>query len=195
MSSKIKIADTQYPVLDLIKKRWSARSFSKQAIDEKDLFTLIEAASWMFSANNEQPWRFIVASRGTIAFENVVQSLSAGNVLWAKNAAAFIVSIAKTNFDKEGNPANDWAEHDLGAANAAMILQATSMNISAHPMAGFNKDHIKSSFGLGEYLKPVAVIALGYLDEAEKLEEPFKTRELTPRKRKPLAELILNYSN
>ncbi len=34
-----KIAITKYPVLDLIKNRWSARSFSNQAIEEKDLYT------------------------------------------------------------------------------------------------------------------------------------------------------------
>lgn len=194
-SNTVKIAETKYPVLDLIKNRWSARSFSDEPIDEKDLHTLVEAASWMFSANNEQPWRFIVATRGTIAFSQVMQSLAPGNLLWAKNAAAFIVSIASTVFEKEGHPANNWAEHDLGAANAALILQATSMNLYAHPMAGFNAAAIKESFGLTEYLKPVIVIALGYLDGAEKLEEPFKSREQAPRKRKPLAELILNYSN
>lgn len=194
-SNTVKIADTKYPVLDLIKNRWSARSFSNVAIDEKDLYTLVEAASWMFSANNEQPWRFIVAPRGTIAFSQVMQSLVPGNLLWAKNAAAFIVSIANTVFEKEGHPANNWAEHDLGAANAALILQATSMNIFAHPLAGFSAAAIKESFGLNDHLKPVTVIALGYLDDAEKLDEPFKSREVTPRKRKPLAELILNHSN
>ena len=189
-----KIAITKYPVLELIKNRWSARSFSNQAIEEKDLYTLIEAASWMFSANNEQPWRFISAEKNSGSFQNILQSLNSSNAAWAKNAAAFIVSIAKINFDKEGNPINNWAEHDLGAANAAMILQATSMNIAAHPMAGFDAAKIKDAFELSEYLKPVAIIALGYLDKADKLEEPFKTRELSSRKRKGLSEIILNHA-
>ena len=188
-----KIAITKYPVLDLIKNRWSARSFSSKPIEQKDLYTLIEAASWMFSANNEQPWRFISAEKNTGSFNEILQSLAPGNAVWAKNAAAFIVSIAKINLDKEGNPANNWAEHDLGAANAAMILQATSMDIAAHPMAGFDAAKIKEAFHLNEYLKPVAIIALGYLDDAEKLEEPFKTRERSSRKRKNLSEIILHY--
>jgi hypothetical protein len=40
-----------------------------------------------------------------------------------------------------------------------------------------------------EKLEPIAFLALGYLDEAEKLEEPFKTRELTPRSRKGVGEI------
>jgi nitroreductase len=51
---------------------------------------------------------------------------------------------------------------------------------------------LKEVFQLPENLKPVVVIALGYLDEAEKLEEPYRTRELTPRTRKSLKELVLN---
>jgi nitroreductase len=188
-----KIAETKYPVLDLIKNRWSARSFSEKPIEQKDLYTLIEAASWMFSANNEQPWRFISAEKHTTAFKEILQSLAPGNAVWAKNAAAFIVSIAKINLDREGNPVNNWAEHDLGAANAAMVLQATSMNIVAHPMAGFDGAKIRKAFSLNEFLKPVAVIALGYLDDAEKLDEPFKTRERSSRKRKDLSEIILHH--
>jgi nitroreductase len=188
-----KIAITKFPVLDLIKNRWSAKSFSEKAVAEKDLYTLIEAASWMFSANNEQPWRFVTAERNSADFTRILESLNPSNAVWAKNAAAFIVSIAKINLDKEGNPVNNWAEHDLGAANAAMILQATSMNIAAHPMSGFDAGKIKEAFGLDEYLKPVAIIALGYLDKADKLEEPFKTRELSSRKRKELSEIILNH--
>jgi hypothetical protein len=39
----------------------------------------------------------------------------------------------------------------------------------------------------------MAVIALGYLDSAEKLPEPYKTRELSPRVRKPINEIILGH--
>ncbi|MFT3682572.1 MAG: nitroreductase family protein [Ferruginibacter sp.] len=188
-----KTADTKYPVLDLIKNRWSTRSFASKEIAESDLLTLIEAASWMFSANNEQPWRYIPALKNTTAFQQVLDSLAPGNAAWAKNAAAFIVSIAKTDLDKEGRPVNRWAEHDLGAANATLVLQATSMNIYAHLMAGFDGAKIRTAFDLGDNLKPVAVIALGYKDVADKLEEPFKTRETAPRKRKALTEIILHH--
>jgi nitroreductase len=58
---------------------------------------------------------------------------------WAKNAAAYIISLAKTTFDKEGNPPNDGAEHDFGAANMSLVLQAHSMDIYSHPMGGFDK--------------------------------------------------------
>ncbi|MFM2283712.1 MAG: hypothetical protein RL222_1216, partial [Bacteroidota bacterium] len=51
-----KLAATQQPVQDLIRKRWSPRAFSSERIATEDLQTILEAASWAASANNEQPW-------------------------------------------------------------------------------------------------------------------------------------------
>jgi len=188
--NSIKKAQTKYPVLELIKDRWSARSFSSKSISTEDLHTLAEAASWAPSANNEQPWQYILAPKGTDKFERIFEALMEGNRPWCKNAAAFILSIARTHFEKN-EKSNFYADHDLGMANALLLLQATSMQIFAHPMAGFEKPKIIESFGLTDLQKPMVVIALGYLDDAEKLEEPYKTRELTARNRKELHEFLI----
>ena len=188
--NSIKKAQTTYPVLELIKDRWSARSFSPKGISTEDLHTLAEAASWAPSANNEQPWQFIIAQKETDKFERIYDAMLEGNRPWCKNAAAFILCIARTHFEKN-EKTNFYADHDLGMANALLLLQATSMNIYAHPMAGFDKSKIIESFGLTDLQKPMLVIALGYLDDAEKLAEPYKTRELTARNRKELHEFIL----
>jgi nitroreductase len=79
----------------------------------------------------------------------------------------------------------------MGAANAGMILQASTMDIYAHPMAGFKPEIIKEHYNLPDNLKPFVVNAFGYLDEPEKLDEPFLTRETTARSRKNLEEIIL----
>lgn len=192
MKNEIKIAKTENEVIDLIKNRWSARSFAEKSIPKKELHSLIEAGMWAFSANNEQPWRIILAEKGSENFEKVASTLMPGNFPWAKNAAAFVVSLAKTTFEKEGNPINVYADHDLGAFNAFLILQAQSQNIYAHPMAGFDKQKMRELFQLNENLKPMVIIALGYLDDAEKLDEPYKTRELTARSRKTMHEIVIN---
>ena len=191
----IKIPQTQFPVADIIKNRWSARSFSPKEISTEQLKTIIEAASWAPSANNAQPWEFIVAQKGTASFDKIHSCLMPGNQPWTKHAAAFIISVAKKHFEKEGNPLNPFAEHDLGLANATLLLQATTMGISGHVMAGFHQDQLKQLFNLNDLVKPMVVIALGYPDAAEKLEEPFKERELMPRSRKPVDEIIIDFSN
>ncbi|HTE12542.1 MAG TPA: nitroreductase family protein [Chitinophagaceae bacterium] len=188
----IKRAVTQYPVLDIIKNRWSPRSFSGKAIEPADVNAILEAGTWAFSAINEQPWRYIVAHRGTELFNSFFDLLFAGNQPWNKNAATLVISISKKTF---ANAAiNSSALHDVGAANMLLTLQANSMGIYTHIMGGFDKEKSVSLLHLSEDLEPVVMIALGYPDNADKLEEPFKTREITPRTRKPLDEIILNYN-
>lgn len=183
----IKIAETKYSVLDLIKNRWSTRSFSTKEISEEELNTLLEAASWAASANNEQPWEYVYAHRGTEGFETLKNTLMAGNSPWAKDAAVLVAAIARTTFQANGKP-NAAALHDLGLANSHLLLQATAMHIYAHVMGGFEQDKLRQALDLTEHQQAVCVIALGYLDVPEKLEEPYRGREITARTRKPLTE-------
>ena len=183
----IKIAKTIYPVLDVIKNRWSARAFSNKTINDEELNTLFEAASWAASANNEQSWQYIYAKKGTGAFDNIWNCLLPGNQPWAKHAAALIVAVARKTFEAN-NAVNAYAGHDLGMANAHLLLQARTMNIYCHPMAGFNKIKLTENLNLSDDQEAFCVIATGFLADAETLEEPFKTRELTERKRKNIAE-------
>jgi nitroreductase len=192
MENNVKIATTENPVIDLIKRRWSPRSFdSQKAITERELQTLIEAALWAPSANNEQPWQYIAGLQGADRFHKIWETLMPGNQPWCKNAAALLVSIARTTFaTNEKN--NLWAEHDLGLANAFLLLQATAIGIYCHPMAGFDKEKVINNFGLQPNQNPVCIIALGYLDAPEKLEEPYRSLETTSRTRKPISEILLN---
>ncbi len=185
--TSIKIAKTDFPVLDIIKNRWSARAFSNEVVTETHLNTLFEAASWAASANNEQPWQYMYALKGTPGFDKIWNCLMPGNQPWTKQASVLIVAIARKTFEANEKE-NPGAPHDLGMANAHLMLQATAMNIYCHPMAGFDKAKLITDLNLTENQMPVCVIALGFLASAETLEEPFKTRELTERNRKSITD-------
>ena len=55
-----KPAKTDYPINELIAKRWSARAFSTRPVERAKLLSILEAARWAPSSRNEQPWRYIV---------------------------------------------------------------------------------------------------------------------------------------
>jgi len=188
--NEIKKAQTQFPVLDIIRDRWSARSFSDKSITPETMHTLIEAASWAFSANNEQPWRYAVAYKNTPEFDKFFSLLMGGNQPWCKNAAALVLSLGKKNYTSNNQP-NSAMLHDVGSANMLFTLQANSMGIYTHVLGGYHADKVKEVVELPDELVPVYMIALGYLDDHEKLEEPFRTREITPRSRKSLNEIIV----
>ena len=58
-----KPAETAYAIEDVIARRWSPRAFEERPVEPGKLKRLFEAARWAPSSNNEQPWRFLVATR------------------------------------------------------------------------------------------------------------------------------------
>lgn len=188
----IKEAKTIYPVHDLISKRWSARAFSDKQISEEEILTLLEAASWASSSVNEQPWNYVYSFKNTVGFEKMWDLLSTGNKPWVKNASVLVMCIANKTFSRNGE-FNRHYMHDVGMANANLLTQATSMGIYCHILGGFDKVTADHAFSIPEDKELVCFIALGYLGDGEKLEEPFKTREITPRNRKPLNEIAQQF--
>lgn len=185
----IKAAKTQAAVHPLIKKRWSPLSFSDQAIPDEKMQELFEAARWAASAYNEQPWEYVYAHKGTPGFDDLWNCLMGGNQPWTKKAAVLVVAIARNTFSMNGKP-NNWAMHDLGMANAQLLLQAAENDIYGHLMAGFEPDKVNDLLQLSENQQPVCMGALGYLGDPEELEEAYKSRELAPRSRKEVSEFI-----
>ncbi|MCC3156060.1 nitroreductase family protein [Hymenobacter sp. 15J16-1T3B] len=185
-----KHAQTHYPVVDVIKHRWSPRAFTPQPLSDDDLRTLFEAAAWAPSAMNEQPWRFIYAHREqTEAFQRIWNCLLPGNQPWAKHAAVLVVVLARKTMGANDAPNRHYL-HDTGMATANLLLQAASMGIHGHVMGGFDMAKTQEALHLPADLEPATFLALGYVGEAEQLEEPFRSRELAPRSRKPLSEFV-----
>ena len=188
-TQEIKAAHTQFGVAPFITKRFSPRAFSEESISPEVINALFEAASWAPSANNEQPWMYYFAHKNTEGFEKLAECLMPGNHIWAQHAAALVVTVARKTFEGNGN-SNGAAEHDLGMANATLLLQAAALEVFGHPMGGFFKDKAADVLGLEGNSAPICMLALGYLGSPEQLDEPFKARELSGRNRKPLEAFV-----
>jgi nitroreductase len=56
-------ASPNHSIHELIARRWSPYAFSDRPVSDEDLRSLFEAARWAASSYNEQPWRYIVATK------------------------------------------------------------------------------------------------------------------------------------
>ena len=185
-----KAADNQHPIHELIKQRWSPRAFADKPVSQEQLLSLFEAARWAPSSRNEQPWVFIVASKDHPAeYQHLLDLLSEGNSRWAKDAPVLILAIAKTFFEYKHRD-NAHARHDLGMALSTLLTQAMSMDLFAHPMAGFSRAKAYQVFNIPEDYDPVTMLALGYLGSSDQLDDDLATRESAPRQRKALNEFV-----
>ena len=185
-----KLAETQYPIHDLLRKRWSPRAFSSRPVEPDKLRILWEAARWSPSSYNEQPWSFIVATKEDEAeYARLLSCLVEGNIQWAQHAPVLMVSVARLSFEEDGKP-NRHAFHDVGQAVANLIVQATALGLVVHQMAGIFPDKIRELYGIPEGYEAVAGIVLGYPGDPEILPERLRQRELAPRSRKPIQDFV-----
>ncbi len=181
----------------LIRKRFSGRAFSPVSLELSQIQLLLEAASWSSSSMNEQPWRYAVALRSEEErFARFLSCLQPGNQVWARQAGALVLSLAY-NWHDGIQHINRFDWHDTGAANTSLLLQATHMGLIGRMMGGFDFERTETLFGVSSernahhpQLVPVCFIALGYPTSADQLEEPFRSREMAPRKRKPIEDLM-----
>jgi nitroreductase len=185
-----KTAETSVPVHPLLAQRWSPRGLdATHELDQQAVRALLEAARWAPSANNSQPWRFLVTHRGEQHFARLLDTLASGNRSWAHAASALVLVAAQT-VDDTGRP-RPWALFDTGQAVAALSVQAEADGLSVHQMGGFDADAARHEFGLEATLSPLVVLAVGRRDPDADLPEPLATRERAPRSREPLEALLL----
>lgn len=184
-----KPADSSAELHPLISQRWSPRALDPATeISWTRLRALAEAARWAPSYGNTQPARFIIGRRGEETFDKIFDALNSGNQAWASDAAALIVGTFLQRNEKGDIP---YAEYGLGLAAQNLVLQAVADGFVAHQMAGFVAERLRAHFTLPDDVTPKVVIAVGGpAGSLDGLDEGRRERELAPRRRRPLSELV-----
>jgi nitroreductase len=184
-----KSATTGYPIHPLLRERWSPRAFAARPVPHDDVLRLLEAARWAPSSGNGQPWRFVLAPQADPdAFGRALESLNAGNVVWAQHAPLLILAAAQMR--REDGAPNRTALYDLGQAVAHLSVQATALGLWIHQIGGFDQPQARELFAIPEGYEPVTWIAIGELGDYETLPEPLRERERAPRARQPLEAFV-----
>lgn len=186
-----KIAITAAEISPLLANRWSPRAYDvNHTASQHELLSILEAGRWAPSANNAQPWRFSLATRGSELFEQIVGALTGFNQAWAPTASA-LLAISAVNQKADGTP-NTGALLDTGLAAQNMSIQIEHLGLSAHMMAGFVADSMREVLGLADNLDPVLVMTIGKRADPSVLEGPAYEREIAPRVRLELDEIVLH---
>lgn len=189
-----KPAITAVPIAEVLQQRWSPRSFDgTYEIADSDVLSILEAARWAPSAMNVQPWRFSVGKRGTEVFGQIAAHLGGFNAAWSPKSAAYVVVSAFVN----GNDVEHGTttQFDAGLATSQLVIQAHALGLHAHVMGGIEHAALAAELGYPENLAVLVVVAIGKVAPAEQLEGPARDRELAPRTRLELDEIVLHGLN
>ena len=187
-----KRAKPDHPVLPVFAERWSPYAYDPRPVERQKLLACLEAARWAPSSYNEQPWTFILAERSdAAAFAKALDCLVEPNQAWAKNAGVLLLTVVSRTFSRNGKP-NAACEHDVGLAAGNMVLQAAALGLQGHQMIGIVPAKVRANYKVPDGHDPRTAIALGYPAAiAAGSTDPLAQRDIAPRSRKPLAEIVV----
>ncbi len=187
-----KKAAIDHPINELLAKRFSPYAFAARPVSDDDLKSLFEATRWAPSSYNEQPWRYIVATKAAPEeFQRLHSCLVEGNQPWTKAAPVLALGCVSLNFAKTGKP-NAAAQHDLGLASGSLVLEATARGLYVHQMIGILPDRARELYRIPQDFLPLTGLAIGYLGVPDTLPDTYKQRDLAARGRKPLREFVFS---
>lgn len=177
----------RHAVEPFIYRRWSPRAMSGEAVDEREIQALFEAARWAPSCFNEQPWRFLFARRDTPHWNDFFALLVEGNQRWARRAALLVVVLSRRTFERN-DAASRTHSFDAGAAWQCLALQGSALGLVVHGMAGFDHEAARTRLEVPDHYRVEAMIAVGRPGRIEDLDERLRERE-HPSDRRPTSEL------
>ncbi len=71
-------------------------------------------------------------------------------------------------------------------------LEATARGLAVHQMIGILPERVHELYGIPEGYEAVTALAIGYVGDPHRLPEKLSARDLAPRTRKPLRELVFS---
>ena len=180
---------SSFKINPLILNRWSPESMTGEELDDETVMSLFEAARWAPSSYNNQPWRFIYAKRNTPYWSNLFDLLAEPNKVWAKDAALLIVVLSGKNFDHNGKYSITH-QYDTGAAWENLALEASTRDLVAHGMQGFDYQKARLDLGVPDTFDVMAMVAVGKTGPKENLPINLQGKEI-PNDRKPLEKITM----
>ncbi|MFE9275314.1 nitroreductase family protein [Paenibacillus glucanolyticus] len=166
--------------------RWSSRAFDSRPVADEVLYTVLEAARWVPSSGNGQPWRFIVA-RTEEERRRFASFIRPANREWSDHAPVLILLISYTLNDN-GTPSGSHA-FDEGTAWGTIASQAALLGLNTHAIGGYDRELAREALHIPAEYELLAVIKLGYPGDKSALPEALQEREV-PTGRRSLNELV-----
>ena len=166
--------------------RWSPRSFSSDPLTDTEIASIFEGVRWSPSSFNRQPWLFVYETDGPDreVFDSI---LMPGNQVWATKAPLIGFIFANTKTPEGRRPRT--SQFDTGAAWMALALQARSLGLYTHGMAGIDYDVVNEKLGVSdEYYTAMCGFVAGRIGPREALPDDLQERE-SPNDRKPISEI------
>lgn len=145
----------------VIKERQSVRAYEDRPIPEEKLQKVLESARLAPSANNRQPWKFVVVKEDKRRQE-VAQ---AANYQTFVGEAPVVIAAVATNTEHVMSCGVPSHLVDLAIAVDHMTLAAVNEGLGTCWIGAFSQEKVKKILKIPERCRVVALLPLGYPKE------------------------------
>lgn len=160
--------------MELVRKRRSIRRFLPRKVPRELIKSCLEAARLAPSAENVQPWRFLVLDEperirtfGEQAFSGIYRFTR-----WALKAPVLVVMLAKPDIlaNKVGKHLQGTQYYllDMGIAGTHLMMRAYEQGLGGCWIGWFNAKKAAAALKLRNKYRVVCAVALGYYEEPKK---------------------------
>ena len=177
--------DNAWLLIDLMTERRSVRRYLRHVVEPEKIKLMLEAARLAPSAQNSQPWTFVVVRDPLIISRLFTHSIVTyvANA-WAQIAPVVIVCCLKKKIvpHKLVPSIYNIPLHylDMGAAIEQMLLEAAALGLGTCWIGVFNQRWVKKILHIPSSSEIVSLITVGYPAHSSKKEK----------KRKSLADIV-----
>jgi nitroreductase len=159
-------------VMGNIMRRKAVRKYSDVGVANYLVTKVLEAARWAPSEGDSQPWEFVVIRDYNIKSQ-IVEAAYQQN--WMLQAPIMIVACVNTKIS--GAMYGERGEHLFGiqsvaAATENMLLAAESLGLGTCWVGSFSEPHVAVLLHLPDWVRPAAIITLGWPAEQPTVKEP-----------------------
>ena len=153
---------------ELIKVRQSDRKYLPQEVEKEKIVKCLEAARLAPSANNSQPWKFVVVDEPEM--KNRIATLAAGLGMnkWAVQAPVIIAVVLEGQgfMSSAGSvlKGKEFRLMDIGMAVEHLCLQAADLGLGTCIMGWFDEKKVKRLLQVPRTKRIPLLISLGYPD-------------------------------
>ncbi len=160
---------------DVIKNRYSVRSYKNDDVEDEKLQTVLEAARLAPTAHNYQPFQLIVVK--TAGREKELERIYPAKFF--TDAPMVICACAVPDEGWTRNDGKNYAEVDTTIVMDHIILTATSLGLGTCWIGKFDEKEARKILDIPDDVVPILFTPLGYPDMAQH-----------DRKRKPIEEFV-----
>lgn len=150
---------------ELIKNRHSVRAFKNKEVEEEKIRKILEAANLAPSAGNLQSYEIILIRNEKTKKELVEASYGQKFIEEAPVVVIICANPERSAIKYGRRGAELYCINDADIAASYIQLAATELGLGSCWVGAFDEFKVKNIIKAPEYVKPIAIIPIGYPDE------------------------------